>query len=220
MMTADDDNKGRELNELNDSEFNLDDPDSLPWLETGGDYEEDGTSPLKLALMVLGGLLLLSLVVGAIYWLQGRSDRAGGNGDLIAAQQGPYKVRPEDPEGKKFEGEGDAAFAASEGRGTDPARVAASNLPPAPVAVTTPAMANGGALVQLGAYGSSDQAEMGWAELSKRYSVLSGFAHRVTQATVEGRTVFRLNAVAASVSVADSLCGGVKSAGGNCIVVK
>lgn len=220
MMTADDDNKGRELNDLNDSEFNLDDPDSLPWLETGGDYEEDGTSPLKLALMVLGGLLLLSLVVGGIYWLQGRSERVSGNGDLIAAQKGPYKVRPEDPEGKKFEGEGDAAFAASEGRGTDPAKVAAPNLPLAPVPATAPATATGGALVQLGAYGSSDQAEQGWAEQSRRFSVLTGFTHRVIQATVEGRTVFRLNVVAANPSVAGSLCGKVKASGGSCMVVK
>ncbi len=44
----------------NDEALGLEDQDRLPWLETADGYDyEEGASPLKVAAMVLGGLVLL-----------------------------------------------------------------------------------------------------------------------------------------------------------------
>ncbi|MEH6661060.1 MAG: SPOR domain-containing protein, partial [Parasphingorhabdus sp.] len=75
--------------------LDLDDEDRLPWLESAEDYDDDGEySPVRVALFVGVGLLLLAAIVGGIYWLQNR-DGGGldGSGELIAAQEGDYKVR-------------------------------------------------------------------------------------------------------------------------------
>ena len=95
--------------------LDLDDEDRLPWLESAEDYDDDGEySPIRVALFVGAGLLLLAAIVGGIYWLQNR-DGGGldGDGELIAAQEGDYKVRPDDPQARQFEGEGDASAALS-----------------------------------------------------------------------------------------------------------
>jgi hypothetical protein len=55
---------------------------------------------------------------------------------LIAAQEGDYKVKPEDPGGLKVEGEGDASVAASGGNGGGNSQIAVTKLPEAPVAGT------------------------------------------------------------------------------------
>ncbi len=209
----------------NENDLGLDDPDRLPWLETADGYDYDqGASPLKVAGMVLGGLALLAAIVGGIYWLQ-RNQTVGatGNGELIAAQEGDYKVRPEDPEGKKFEGEGDAAFAASEGTKTDAviakpgvAQATATAKPAANSA--TPA---GAVMVQLGAFGDAAKAETAWAALGKRFGFLSGVNRKIAEANVEGgRKVFRLQAVTANASAAQQLCAKLKAAGENCLIVK
>lgn len=92
----------------------LDDEDRLPWLEAADDYEEDGdVSPTRLLVMVLGGLLLIGAVLGGLWWIQNGGTR--GDGELIAAPRGDYKVAPIDDAAKTFEGEGDSSFAASEG---------------------------------------------------------------------------------------------------------
>lgn len=209
----------------NENDLGLDDPDRLPWLETADGYDYDqGASPLKVAGMVLGGLALLAAIVGGIYWLQrNQTGGATGNGELIAAQEGDYKVRPEDPEGKKFEGEGDAAFAASEGTKTDAviakpgvAQATATAKPAANSA--TPA---GAVMVQLGAFGDAAKAETAWAALGKRFGFLSGVNRKIAEANVEGgRKVFRLQAVTANASAAQQLCAKLKAAGENCLIVK
>ncbi len=99
-------------NGVNDG-LDLQDEDRLPWLEPVEDYDREPTvSPTNLLGLVLGGLLLLGVIVGGIYWLQNRS---GGSGDLIAAQDGDYKVPPNESGAKTFDGTGDASFATSEG---------------------------------------------------------------------------------------------------------
>lgn len=122
------------------------DEDRLPWLEP---VEEDrasapGTGKTIAALLVT--LLVIGLVVGGIFWLSASRPRAG-SGDLIAAPEGDYKVRPDQPGGMKVEGEGETAFAASDGRETN-ASIDLSAIPEAPVAgagsVTTADAASGG----------------------------------------------------------------------------
>src|SRR3546814_14019827 len=76
-------------------------------------FEEEGeVSPVRLLVMVLGGLLLIGAVLGGLWWIQNGGAR--GNGELIAAQQGDYKVAPANDGARTFEGEGDVAFSASE----------------------------------------------------------------------------------------------------------
>ncbi|MEP7349096.1 MAG: SPOR domain-containing protein [Sphingorhabdus sp.] len=224
----------------------LDDPDRLPWLETADGYDYDeGASPLKVAGLVLGGLALLAAVVGGIYWLQ-RYQPGGtsGTGELIAAQEGDYKVKPDHPEGKKFEGEGDAAFAASEGKKTGAtlappkadaaksatAMAAAKGKPAASVStpagnVSTPAgnisTPAGAVMVQLGAFGDAATADHAWAAFGKRFGFLSGTNRKIAEATVEGgRKVFRLQAITANAAAAQQLCAKLKAAGENCLIVR
>jgi SPOR domain len=214
--------------EENTNRFGLDDPDRLPWLETADGYEyEDSASPLKVAAMVLGGLALLAAVVGGIYYMQRNQSGGQGNGELIAAQEGDYKVAPTDREGKKFEGEGDAAFAASAGKKADvtidPAKAkAAAAAAAAPAAApATGAVPAGASFVQLGAYGDAPEAEKAWAALGKRFGAISGTNKRIVEAASEGgRKVFRLQAISANAAAAQQLCAKLKAAGENCFVVK
>ncbi len=211
--------------------FGLDDPDRLPWLETADGYEYDeGASPLKVAGLVLGGLALLAAIVGGIYWLQrNQSGGAPGKGELIAAQEGNYKVAPTDREGKTFEGEGDSAFAASEG--TKTGAVIATPVKPAdakPVAEPAKATAAassatpaGAVMVQLGAFGDSAKADQAWAAFGKRFGFLSGTNRKIAEATGEGgRKIFRLQAITANAAAAQQLCAKLKAAGENCLIVK
>ena len=81
------------------------------------------------------GWSLLAAVLGGIYWFKHRAP-GPGNGDLIAAQEGDYKVKPDDPGGMKVAGEGDAAVAASGGAAGGNGSIAVSNLPEAPITGT------------------------------------------------------------------------------------
>lgn len=211
----------------NDNDLGLDDPDRLPWLETADGYEYDeGASPLKVAGMVLGALALLAAIVGGIYWLQrNQTGGATGNGELIAAQEGDYKVRPDDPEGKKFEGEGDSAFAASEGQKTGATIAPANKAANAKAVAAKPALnvatPSGAVMVQLGAFGDSAKADTAWAALGKRFGFLSGVNRKIAEANVEGgRKVFRLQAVTANAAAAQQLCAKLKAAGENCLIVR
>lgn len=213
------------MSSTNEEGLGLDDPDRLPWLETADGYEYDeGASPLKVAGMVLGGLALLAAIVGGIYWLQrNQTGGAQGNGELIAAQEGNYKVAPDDREGKTFEGEGDAAFAASEGKKTGatiatPTKAGDPKVVKSAASGPTPA---GAVMVQLGAFGDSAKADQAWAGLGKRFGFLSGTNRKIAEATGEGgRKIFRLQAVTANAAAAQQLCAKLKAAGENCLIVK
>ena len=69
------------------------------------------------ALIVVGLALIAAVDLGRA---SSSSKRAGdaGTGELIAAPEGDYKVKPDQPGGMKVEGEGDTVFATSEGGGT------------------------------------------------------------------------------------------------------
>lgn len=214
-----------------DEDLGLDDPDRLPWLETADGYEyEESASPLKVAGLVLAGLALLAAIVGGIYWIQrNQSGGASGNGELIAAQEGDYKVAPADREGKNFEGEGDAAFAASEGKkvevSIDPAKAKAAAQAPQQAPVAAPAVAGsapaGSGFVQLGAFSDSAKADQAWAAMGKRFGFLSGLNRRIAEGAAEGgRKIYRLQAVTANPAAAQQLCAKLKAAGENCMVVK
>jgi len=231
--------------------LDLDDEDRLPWLEPAMDDEaEDRISPLRLLGLILLGLALIGAVVAGVWWLQNRGGAGGaGEGQLIAAPTESYKIAANEADAKKFDGEGDASFAASEGVLRD-GRIDPSRVPEAPIAKTAPAPAApapaapnkpaasvtarvtdetnvrpaaaakpvaGGAMIQLGAYGSASGAKDAWTKLSKRFAYLAPLAMTVEPADVGGGTVYRLRASAGG--QAGTICGKLKVAGESCLVV-
>lgn len=94
-------------------EIHLRDEDRLPWLETVEPDEPEDSGVARMVILVLIGLALLAAIVFGIFKLQQRP--LNGQGELIVAQEGDYKVKPDDPGGLKVEGEGDSAIAASAG---------------------------------------------------------------------------------------------------------
>jgi cell division protein FtsN len=117
-----------------DRELGLQDEDRLPWLEAvESDDDDEGLSGSKLLGFLLAAVLALGLVVGGVTWLRSQQQGPTGDGTLIAAQEGDYKVKPSDPGGMKVEGQGDASFAASEG-GEANGKVDMNAKPETPVA--------------------------------------------------------------------------------------
>jgi hypothetical protein len=112
----------------------LDREERLPWLEAVEEEDAaEGPSTLKLIVAVLIGLAAIGGIVGGVFWMQKRGDSSGPNAEVIRAEGGPYKVRPDKPGGMTVEGEGDTAFAAS--AGADPkGQINANAVPEAPVA--------------------------------------------------------------------------------------
>ena len=95
-------------------EVGLRDEERLPWLETVDPDEGEGPGLGRVVALVLLGLAVLAGIVFGIYKLQHREVPA--DGELIAAQEGDYKIRPDDPGGLHVNGEGSAAVATSAGR--------------------------------------------------------------------------------------------------------
>ncbi|MCF8708444.1 SPOR domain-containing protein [Rhizorhapis sp. SPR117] len=237
--------------------LDLQDEDRLPWLEAVDDADdEEGVSIIRLVLLIVAGLVFLGGVIGGIYWLQ--SDRsADGDGTLIAAPEGAYKIPAENPDARQFQGEGDTSFATSEGLEgggkIDPGQLPETPVteaakpapPPAPKSAAPAApsakvkaqvadntklvpttsktaqkpAAAGGAMIQLGAYGSHSGAEQAWTALSKRFDYLAEMGKSISPVDVNGATLYRLRAAATSNAQAKTLCGKLKVAGENCLVV-
>jgi hypothetical protein len=75
----------------------------------------------------------------------------------------------------------------------------------------------GGAVIQLGAYGSQSGARDAWTRLSKRFAYLAPLTMSVEPTEVGGSTLYRLRATAGA--QANTLCGRLKVAGESCLVV-
>jgi hypothetical protein len=200
----------------------------LPWLESDDDYAEPGVDTARIIGLAIAGLLFVAIVVGGLWWFTGQRGNGGpaADGSTIAAPEGPIKTRPDDPGGKTFAGTGDTSFAVGEGKETE--GVLASDVEPHPsidaatventkeVAAAAPKA--GGVGVQVGAYSSRARAEQGWSSLVQQYSALQGVPHRIVEGDADIGRVFRLQAVAANRSTAESICSRVKAAGGSCQV--
>lgn len=90
--------------------------DRLPWLESAEPEDDGEPGALRIVALVILGLLLLAGLIFGIYRMQQTSAVAGGgNGGLIKAPAGDYKIKPEEPGGLKVSGEGDSAIATSAG---------------------------------------------------------------------------------------------------------
>ena len=223
----------------------LEDEDRLPWLEAvQDDDDKDGPSAGKLIAFVLIGLAAIGLIVGGLFWLGDRSAPVEGEPEVIAAPEGDYKVKPNDPGGMKVDGAGDTAFAASEG--ADPkgainvdavpeapvtkapkAEPAPAPAPEAPAVKAAPAPkpaapapaaapAGTGGSIQLGAFSSQAGAQNAWKALSGRFKYLAPLSQSVTSTTVGGKTLYRLRA---SGTGAKDLCGRLRVGGETCVAV-
>jgi SPOR domain len=112
----------------------LQDEDRLPWLEAvDDDVEDQGVSTGKLLGFGIAALVAIGIVIGGVSMLRNQTPGPQGDGKLIAAQEGDYKVRPDAPGGMKVEGQGDSSFAASEGAEAN-GKIDLNAAPEAPVA--------------------------------------------------------------------------------------
>lgn len=197
----------------------------LPWLEADDDDAgEPGVDTGRVVAFVVGALVLLGLVIGALWWFfRDHTDTAVvADGSTIQAPAGPYKTRPMDPGGAEAVGTGNTSFAVAEGKGPE-GKVAAPDEAPRPSidreqAGSGVAPAAGSVGVQVGAYSSRERAEAGWSTLSTRYPALDGVSHRIVEGTVDGSPIFRLQAVAGDLKTAQALCSALQSQGGDCQV--
>lgn len=206
----------------------------LPWLEPVEDEDEPpALSARKMMAAILVVLLAAAVVAGTLYWL-GRSSATEGSGppELIRAEPGPVKTKPENPGGIDVAGDSETAFATGAGEKVDgqldlgavpeeaiakPQRAEpapATDEPAAPAAPeAAPAAPN---QVQLGFYGSAREAEAAWKTLSGRFPVIAG-ASKVVVPYQSGQ---RLRAGFASPADARAACQLLKAAGDACFVVR
>lgn len=219
---------------LDDEQLTLADEDErLPWLESGDEDDEDGgVDTGRIFGLALLALLALAVIIGGIWWFGNRGPHPElvADGSTIEAPEGPYKEKPADPGGKKFEGTGNLAPAVGEGQSREgriadnapkPAIDAPKSddraAPTAPRATEAPA-ASGGVAVQVGAYSSKAAADAGWQRLQGQTDKLNGVSHRVVEGQADIGTVFRLQAVAGDATSASRLCSALKGDGVACQV--
>lgn len=112
----------------------MSDADRLPWLDTVEADDPYAVPVGRIVALVTVGLLVLGAILFGLYHWQFSS--GGGDGRLIAAPAGDYKIRPDEPGGMKVIGEGDSAIAASAGSHTE-AAIDLAQVPEAPVARAT-----------------------------------------------------------------------------------
>jgi len=213
---------GRESFDPRQLDLGDDDDAGLPWLDADDDdnaYESpDG---LRILAFVLAGLVVVSAIIGGIWWATHRdpAPEPVADGSTIAAPAVPFKEAPGNPGGKKFDGTGDSSFAMSEGE-SRPARLGEAESPPSRPDTDPSSKAPAPAVgvgVQVGAYSTREKAEAGWSQLASS-PALEGVRHRVVEGQADIGTVYRLQAVAADAAGAQALCARLKAAGISCQV--
>ncbi|HXH00404.1 MAG TPA: SPOR domain-containing protein [Sphingomicrobium sp.] len=224
------------------------DDQGLPWLE-GVDDEDGprGVSAKKMLVALLMVTVAAALVAGTFFWVGRRDAQVSGVPELIRAEPGPYKLRPEDPGGLDVAGESETAFSTSAGEDPDAAldmdKLPAGVEPPAPEAPPATTIApepapkklppnetkepapddnatgSTGPMIQLGAYGSTIKADTAWGMLAGRFPEVAALRKSVISATVGGKAVHRLRATGSSEQTR-AACTALRAAGESCLVVQ
>jgi hypothetical protein len=221
------------------------DDQGLPWLEAVDDEDgPTGVSARKMFVALLMVLVAGAIIAGTFFWLGRRDAPVIGEPELIRAEAGPYKVKPDDPGGLDVAGESETAFETSAGEDPDaaldmnklPQGVEAPPPEAAPGAAAEPklktlprnetkepardgATAGSGATIQLGAYASTIKADTAWSMLSSRFPAVAALEKSVVSASVNGKTIHRLRAVGSS-DQTRAACTALKAAGESCLVVQ
>ena len=218
------------------------DDQGLPWLEAVDDEDGPrGISARKMFVALVMVLVAAAIVAGTFFWLGRRDPAVTGAPQLIRAEPGPYKTKPDDPGGLDVAGDSETAYSTSAGEDPDSALdvrklpqemepVPANSVEPVPlpkkippketkepVAGPSPAVLPG-PVVQLGAYGSMVKADTAWSLLSGRFPEVAALRKSVVTATVGGKPFYRLRA-AGSAEQTRAACAALKAAGENCLVV-
>lgn len=214
------------------SDARREDEERLPWLEPVEEEAEPAAPSMgKTIGLVILGLVLLGAIVGLYSWWS-QQGATSGDGELIAAPAGPYKIRPPEPGGLAVEGEGDTAFAASEG--ADPrGRIDTAAVPEVPMvrpapkanvpapkeaeAQPAPATPSGGPGIQLGAFSNEAAATRAWTALAARFDYLAPLSHDVIPVRTGDRTLYRLRVGGPE---AAAICGRLRAAGESCVRVE
>jgi len=212
--------EGRDWTEDGPMPFSEDDV-LLPWLESDEPLEEQRPSGSRRLWLATAAGALLAAVAGGIYWL------AGGDDAPPATDARPSET----PEHQSSEGAVNEDHAAAPAASLVPSPAPLRPATEAPVAVRQEAARATserrqevvapepkGFFVQVGAYGSRRRAETGWEFLTGSQPVLQGVPHRVVRAVVDGKTVYRLQAMVESPSAAGELCAGLQANGADCLV--
>jgi hypothetical protein len=213
------------------------DDGQLPWLQAVEDEDEPRGVSARKMLAALGLVLVAALLVAATFFWLGRRDTAvNGPPELIKAEPGPYKVKPQNPGGLDIKGESETAFETSAGQDTD-AQLDLSKMPETPVAKppkeqpqaapqpetktppkpepAPPTVAHG-SIIQLGAFANQAQAERAWTALSSRFPSIGSMGKLI----VPFPGGIRLRATAPSPAEAKQACQTLKAAGENCFVAQ
>ena len=197
-----------------------------------------------IAAVTLGGLLGLIW----FFSQPGADQELLAEGSTIEAPDTPYRTSPDDAGGTQVAGTGDASFEVGEGQSRESqlagdADSAAPSIDRSQVGssaegTTTTAAGTAGATaaagtdtgtnsatttagrvaIQVAAYSSRARAEQGWSDLANRYDALQGLSHRIEEASIDGATVYRLQALASTAANADTVCRSLRAAGGDCQV--
>lgn len=218
------------------------DDQALPWLEAVDDEDGPrGVSARKMFVALVLVLVAAAIVAGTMFWLGRRDPAVAGAPELIRAEPGPYKIKPEDPGGLDVAGESETAYSTSAGEDPD-AALDLHKLPqdmkplPEPVEGAPPpkkippnetkepapddaaSAGPSGPTIQLGAYASTVKADTAWGLLSGRFPEVAALKKTVMTATVKGKPFYRLRAVGTSEQTR-AACSALKAAGENCLVV-
>ena len=212
--------------------------EQLPWLQAVDDEDGPrGVSARKMLALLFDVLLGAALVAGTFFWLGHRDGPATGAPELIKADPGSYKVKPDNPGGLDVAGESETAFQTSAGEDHDAqldmgklpdepaaredAKPAPDAKPEAPKVAEAPkpapaATGGSGSVIQLGAFKNAAQAERAWSALSARFPTVAGMSKMI----VPFPGGIRLRAGAGSPADAKAACATVSAAGENCFVVR
>lgn len=217
------------------------DDQALPWLEAVDD--EDGPRGVSARKMLVALVMVLAagaIVAGTMFWLGRRDPAVTGAPQLIRAEPGSYKVKPDDPGGLDVAGDSETAYSTSAGEDPDaaldvrklpqdmqPLPVPAEDAPPKkippnekkePAPDNNAPAAPSGPTIQLGAYASTIKADTAWNLLSGRFPEVAALRKIVVTATVKGKPFYRLRASGSS-DQTKAACAALRAAGESCLVV-
>ena len=218
------------------------DDQALPWLEAVDDEDAPrGVSARKMLVALVLVLAAGAIVAGTMFWLGRRDPVVTGAPQLIRAEPGPYKVKPDDPGGLDVAGDSETAYSTSAGEDPDavldarklpqdmqplpePAETTAppKKIPPneakEPAPDDAPPAVPSGPTIQLGAYASTVKADTACNLLSGRFPEVAALKKAVVTAIVKGKPFYRLRASGSS-DQTKAACAALRAAGESCLVV-